>query len=75
MLRKPTNEITDENVRSHLEFIQEEGQGKIIILSAAPTASEPLLDANEIGSYGNDIYWRIGQVIHKFSSDTQITIT
>lgn len=75
MLIKPTGDIKDENIRTHIEHLQAEAQGNIIILSAAPTASAPLLQANEWGQYGNSFYCRVGQVIYVFASSSQITIT
>jgi len=75
MLVKPVTHLQDEETRNHIEWIYEQAQGKVISLSAAPTATVPLLEADEVGKYGNDIYWRIGNTILKFSSDSQITVS
>lgn len=75
MLKKPTGLLKDEEVRSHVEFLQEQAQGKLVVLDAAPTATAPLLAEDEVGQYGNDFYWRLNDVLYKFSSDAQTTIT
>jgi hypothetical protein len=75
MLKKPTGLLKDEEVRNHVEFLQEEAQGKIIALDAAPTATAPLLSENEWGQYGNDFWYRFNDVLYQFTSDDQITIT
>ena len=75
MLYKSTANIRDTDIRELFEHILQEGQGKIIELSSAPTKSQPLLEAGQVGKYGNDIYWRIGDTILKFTSSEQINIT
>lgn len=74
MLPRPTNDLKDSSVLAHIAHIQQEAMGNMITLSAAPSSTAPLLQDNEVGNYGNDIYWRIGNTIHKFSSDSQITV-
>ena len=59
--------VGDTDIRDLFEHILQEGQGKIIELSSAPTSSQPLLEAGEVGKYGSDIYWRIGNTISKFT--------
>lgn len=75
MLIRPTGDIKDDTTRQHIEHLQAEAQGNIIILSAVPTASAPLLQAGEIGQYGTSFYCRVGEVIYVFASSSQITIT
>lgn len=75
MLNKDTTDIKEQVIKDHFDSINENAQGKVIELSAAPTASAPLLEAGEIGKFGNDIYERVENTILKFSSDDQIVIT
>jgi len=75
MIKKPSDDIQDFNLRSHIEFLQENTQGNALELSAAPTATEPLLEDKEVGQYGNDLYFRVGNTIYKLSSDEQITVS
>ena len=69
---EPIKEVDTQDVFRH---IFENGQGNILSLDDAPTASVPQIEPNEVGKNGNDIYWRIGNTILKFSSDAQITVT
>ena len=76
MLQLPYNQITDDNIRSQLEHIYQNAQGVVIILSAVPTATEPLLSANEWGVYSNVLYYRISNAtILAFTPSSTITVT
>ena len=75
MVKKPTLDIEDRILREHIESLQSESQGNIIELSAAPTASVPLLEADEIGIYNNTLYQRKENTIYVYNSDSQITVT
>jgi len=64
------------SIAGHLEFIYEYAQGVLLVLASAPTADDPLLEVNEAGWYGSDIYWRVSQdTILKFTADETITVT
>lgn len=67
--------IQDTESRETLRHIFNEGQGKVITLTAAPTATAPQIQPDEIGLYGNDMYWRSGNTIYKYTSDSQIVVT
>ncbi len=73
--KRPTDLLKDEETREHIKELQESALGNIVQLEKAPTETSPLLEANTAGSFENDFYWRVGQVIYKFTSDEQITIT
>ncbi len=73
-LKRDTTDIKEQVIKDHIDFIQGETQGNILVLGAAPTATEPLLEDGDRGKFGNDIYERVGSSILKFSSDSQITI-
>lgn len=75
MLKKNTDLIKDAIVKDLFDFVFEEVSGNIIELDAAPTADVPLLEHNERGKYGNNLYFRIGNTILVFASDSQITVT
>ena len=75
MINRPTDDLKENSIRAHIEHIQQEAQGNILILSAAPTASAPLLQDLEVGQYGTSFYWRVGSTIYVFASSSQITIT
>ena len=75
MLPKPSEVFKDKDQQEIIEHIFQEGQGKIIDLSAAPTASAPLLDADEVGKFEDKIYWRRGEKIYEITPSTTITIT
>ena len=57
------------------QHIFQEALGRIEVLSAAPTATAPILKEDEIGLYSNALYARKNDVIYSFSSDSQTTIT
>ena len=69
---EPIKEIDTQDVFKH---IFDNGQQNILALDAAPTATVPLIEPNQVGKYENDVYWRIGDTILKISSDSQITVT
>jgi len=73
--KRPTGDIENENTRLHIESVQEEAIGNPIILSAAPTATAPLLSANEVGQNGSDIFIRVGQKLFKLTAADVIDIT
>ena len=75
MKELPVEFLKDKDQINLMRDVFREAQGNIIILTSAPTADVPLLRANEIGQYLNDIYWRVGQTIYKISSDSQIVVT
>ena len=75
MLRRNTDVIKDTDTRLAIEHILQEGMGKAIALSAAPSATVPLLDADEIGIYANKIYIRKNQTIYRLDPGAVITIT
>lgn len=73
--KKNINLIKDDSTRSVIEYLMTEAQGKVIELSGAPTAALPLLQPNQWGRYGNDLWLRLENTLHKYSSDSQITVT
>lgn len=73
--KRPSGDITDEKMRLHVESIQEDALGNIIPLSAAPTASAPLLEDNQIGSFENILYFRKGSNIEVVTPSSTIAIT
>jgi len=75
MIKKPTDRIKDADTRDHLDFIYQEGLGNAIELDAAPTATAPLLAADEIGIYSDKIYVRKSNKIFRLDPDSVITIT
>jgi hypothetical protein len=75
MLRKPLNDIKDNILREHFNFLQQESQGKIIELGAAPTAGAPLLQDYEWGVYSNVLYQRVGNSIYSYTPTAVITVT
>ena len=75
MVKKYTGDIEDKVLRDHIDNINEEFSQNAIELSAAPTATEPLIDDNDSGIFGNALYVRKGSTIYVFNSDSQISIT
>lgn len=73
--KRPSGDIEDEKMRLHVESIQEDALGNIIPLSAAPTATQPLLEDNQIGSFENILYFRKGSNIEVVTPSSTITIT
>ena len=74
MIKIPILNIKDNEVVSHLENIYQEAQGKILELSAAPTANEPLLSADEWGVYSNVLYHRVADTILVFTPGSTISV-
>ncbi len=72
--KRPTELLKDGEVREHIKDIQEEATGRVLELSAAPTAAKPLLEDGERGLFNNELYSRVANTIYKFTSDTQIVI-
>lgn len=75
MIKKPLDDVKEINLREHLQFIQEEAAGNALELSAAPTATEPLLEDGEAGVYGGLIYSRIGDTIYVVTPSSTISVT
>lgn len=75
MLNKPTNDIKDDSVKKHIDFLNQESQGKIIELTSTPSAANPLIEANEWGVYSNVLYHRVGDTILVFTPGSTITVT
>ena len=73
--KRPIEPIKDLEIREHIKEIQESALGNVIQLSAAPTAEAPLLEDNEIGRHGNNIWIRIANILYRIATDEQITIT
>jgi len=71
MIKKPLDNITDENIREALNHIQEEVQGKASDIDAVPALDD--LEEGEERMYGNSLYKRVGTTIYVFASDSQIT--
>ena len=74
-VKKPTLDIEDRVTREHVESLQENSQGTIISLDAAPTASAPLIEDQEWGVYSNVLYQRVGDTILVFTPGSTITVT
>lgn len=73
--KRPLELIKDDEVREQIKDIQENVTGNVIALSAAPTATAPLLEDGERGTFENKWYSRVGSVIHEFTPSQNITIT
>ena len=73
--KRPLEQIKDDEVREQLKEIQEEALGNALTLSSAPTAGTPLLEDNEVGQNGNDLWFRIGSNLYKITADEIIAIT
>lgn len=73
--KRPTEPIKDDEIRKHIEDLQEEVTGEVIELSAAPTASEPLLEDMEWGVYDDILYHRVKSKIYEFTPTETITIS
>ena len=71
---KPTDAIQDPLIREHMQYLQDEAQGKPLALEAAPTADVPLLQNDEDGVYNNVYYKRRGNVILVFNPSSTIVI-
>jgi len=75
MIEKPTNLIKDTEIKGVLDHIFQEAQGKILTLSAAPTADAPLLQDYEWGVYSGVLYQRVGNSIYSFTPTATVTVT
>ena len=75
MLSRNTGLVPDSVTREMFNHVLDEGLGNAILLSAAPTATAPLLSANEWGVYGGKLYFRIAQTIYEVTPSATITIT
>ena len=75
MINRSTDDLKDYPTRAHVEHLQAEAQGNILILSAAPTSSASLLQNFETGQYGNDLWFRVGNNLYKITADQVIAIT
>ena len=67
--------IKDNDVREHVKELQEQATGRVIELSAAPTASVPLLEDNERGTFENIFYRRVASTILVFTPSSTISVT
>ena len=72
-----TDRIKDDDTRETVEELDQEKQPNTIetALDAAPTASAPLLNANQSGHYDGKYYKRVGNTIYRFDPDETITVT
>lgn len=75
MITKPIDDIKDTILREHFNFLQENGQGLVLELEAAPTDTDPLLEDNESGLYSDVLYVRKSSTIYVFTPGSTITIT
>lgn len=75
MLRRNTDLIQDVETRLAVEHILQEGFGNPIALSAVPTATIPLLEANSWGMYNGIIYIRRADTIYVVTPSSTITVT
>lgn len=75
MIKRPLDNIKDIDIRETLQHLQEETTGRVLTLSAAPTAAIPLLDDNDWGINSDVLYHRVGAKIYAFTPSSTITIT
>ncbi|MEN6414373.1 MAG: hypothetical protein ABFC84_16670 [Veillonellales bacterium] len=75
MLEVSTNLVKDDETKNVLNHIFQEAQGKVLTLSAAPTATAPLLKDYEWGVYSNVLYQRVGSTILVFTPGSTVAIT
>lgn len=75
MVQRATGDIDNNILKDHVESLQQEKQENIIILSAAPTATEPLLEDNQHGVFGGVKYERKANTIYVYTPSSTITIT
>ena len=69
MERKPINFIKNKDTRDLIEHVFDEGLGRPIILSAAPTTAGAELSENQMGFDGTNLFIAISGSIY------QITLT
>lgn len=75
MVKETFGNIKDDDTRTSFEFLQEALQQKDLPeLSAAPTTTEPLLEANEAGWYGDKMYKRIAGTVYEFTPSDTIVV-
>ena len=75
MAHRPTNLLSDEETRFHVEELQGGKMDTVIELSAAPTAAIPLIRSGEWGFYSNVLYHRVGSKICVFNVLGIINVT
>ena len=75
MLSKNTSVIKDEETRQMADFILGQGLGNAIELEAVPTATAPLLEDNEWGTYSSIVYFRVSNTIYVITPSSTIPIT
>jgi len=75
MLPKYVANIQDETVRKTFEHVFEGAQSPAYGLSAAPTATAPLLQDGEKGTYSGVYYVRQGNSILAFTPGSIISVT
>lgn len=75
MLKRNTDVIIDVETKAAIEFILEEGLGKAIELDAVPTATVPLLSADEWGIYSGILYFRKANIVYVVAPSSTITVT
>ena len=73
--KRPIDAIKDTEIREQFKEIQEGAIGNVLQLSAAPTASTPLLQDNEIGEISDKLYIRVQDKIYEITPSTVTTIT
>lgn len=75
MIEKPLQQVKDPEAVKVFQHIYLNAQGVIIGLSGIPTATAPLLKANEWGTYSNVLYHRVANTILVFTPSSTITVT
>lgn len=75
MLKKSTDRIKDADVKDQIDFIQQEALGNVITLGAIPTATEPLLENDQIGLFSDKLYIRKTGKVYRIDPGLVITIT
>ena len=75
MLQKPLEPFKEKPQRDILEHVFQEAFGNPLELDSVPTAGTPLIEANEWGKNGSDLYIRIGSNIMKFTADEVIAVS
>lgn len=73
--KRPTDAIKDVEIRQQIEDIQEDATGRVIELSAAPTATVPLLQDGERGTYGGILYSRVANNVFAFTPSSTTVVT
>ena len=73
--KRPLDGVKDSETREQIKEIQEEATGKVLELSAAPTASVPLIQDGERGVYSGVLYSRVSNTIYVFTPSSTISVT